>query len=139
LTTWSSLTHHPPLATFAASFILVFDHDSSVYQSFQVIVRHIDQVGLQIFLESIHETLSLLLIRVDVVGGIPPPSGELVEVLGDTHPSLLEVKELVAHNLDKSSGNMGLAELALESLPSHNLAFGLHGADIFPPSTRCSG
>jgi hypothetical protein len=120
------------------SFILVFDHDSSVYQSFQVVVRHSDQVGLQIFLESVHEALSLLLIRVDVVGGIPPPSGELVQVLGDTHPALLEVEELVAHDLDQSSGNMGLAELALESLPSNNLAFGLHGVDIFAPSTCCS-
>jgi hypothetical protein len=51
---------------------------------------------------------------------------------------LLEVKELVAHNLDKSSGNVGLAELVLESIPSHNLAVGLHGVDIFAPSTRCS-
>jgi hypothetical protein len=78
LTTWSSLTHHPSLAAFAGSFILVFEHDISVYQSFQVVVRHSDQVGLQIFLESVHEALSLLLIRVDVVGGIPPPGSELV-------------------------------------------------------------
>jgi hypothetical protein len=72
LTTWSSLTHHPSLAAFAGSFVLVFHHDSSVYQSFQVVVRHNDQVGLQIFLESIHETFPLLLICVDVVRGIPP-------------------------------------------------------------------
>jgi hypothetical protein len=33
---------------------------------------------------------------------------------------------------------VSFAELALESIPSHNLAFGVHGTDIFPPSTRCS-
>jgi hypothetical protein len=120
------------------SFVLVFHHDSSVYQSFQVIVRHSDQVGLQVFLESVHEVFPLLLICVYVVRGIPPPSSELVEVLGDTHSSLLEVEKLVVHNLDKSSGNVSFAELALESIPSHNLAFGLHGTDIFPPSTHCS-
>jgi hypothetical protein len=123
---------------FAGSFVLVFHHDSSIYQSFQVIVRHSDQIGLQVFLKSIHEAFPLLLIHVNVIRGIPPPSGELVEVLRNTHPTLLEVEELVTHNLDKSGGNVGFAELGLESIPSHHLAFGLHGTDIFPPCTRCS-
>jgi hypothetical protein len=90
-------------------------------------------------LKSIHEAFPLLLIRVNVIRGIPPPSSELVEVLDDTHTILLEVEELVAHDLDKSGGNMGLAELGLEGFPSHYLAFGLHGADVLPPCTRCSG
>jgi hypothetical protein len=51
---------------------------------------------------------------------------------------LLEVEELVAHNLDKSSGDVSFAELGLESIPGHHLAFGLHGANIFPPCTHCS-
>jgi hypothetical protein len=138
LAAWSSLTHHPSLASFAGSFVLVFHHDSSIYQSFQVIVRHSDQIRLQVFPKSIHETFPLLLVYVDVIRGIPPPSSELVEVLGDTHTTLLEVEELVAHNLDKSGGNVSFAELGLESIPSHHLAFGLHGMDIFPPCTRCS-
>jgi hypothetical protein len=28
---------------------------------------------------------------------------------------------------------VGFAKLGLEGFPSHYLAFGLHGADIFPP------
>jgi hypothetical protein len=59
-------------------------------------VGHSDQVGLQVFLKSIHEAFPLLLIGVDVVRSIPPPSGELVELLSDTHTTLLEVEKLVA-------------------------------------------
>jgi hypothetical protein len=93
---------------------------------------------LQFFLKSIQEALPLLLVGVDVIRGIPSPGTELVEVLGDTHPSLLEVEELVAHDLDESIGNVGFAELGLESFSSHYLAFGLHGTDVLPPCTRCS-
>jgi hypothetical protein len=120
------------------SLVLVLDHDSSVNQGLQIIVGHGDQIGLQVFLKSIHEALPLLLIGVDVVRSIPPPSGELVEVLGDTHTSLLEVKKLVTHDLDESRWNVGLAELGLEGFPSHHLALGLHGTDVLSPCTRSS-
>jgi hypothetical protein len=93
---------------------------------------------LQFFLKSIQETFPLFLVGVDVVRGIPSQSSELVEVLSDTHTTLLEVKKLVVHDLDESGGNMGFAELGLESFLSHYLAFGLHGADVLPPCTRCS-
>jgi hypothetical protein len=121
LAAWSFLTHHPPLTAFAGSFVLVLHHDSSIYQSFQVVVRHSDQIWLQVFLKSIHEAFPLHLISVDVVRSVPSPSSKLVEVLRNTHPTLLEVEELVAHNLDKSGGNVGFAELGLESIPSHHL------------------
>jgi hypothetical protein len=93
---------------------------------------------LQFFLKSIQEALPLLLVGVDVIRGIPSLDSKLVEVLGDTHLSLLEVEELVAHDLDESVGNVGFAELGLESFSSHYLAFGLHGMDVLPPCTRCS-
>jgi hypothetical protein len=81
---------------------------------------------------------SLLLISVDVIRGIPSLGSELVEVLGDTHPTLLEIEELVAHDLDESRGNVGFVKLGLEGFPSHYLAFRLHGVDILPPCTYCS-
>jgi hypothetical protein len=138
LVAWSTPTHHPLLAAFAGSFVFVFHHDGSIHHRFQVIVRHGYQIGLQFFLKSIQETLSLPLVSVDVIWGIPTPGSELVEVLGDTHPTLLEVEELVVHNLDESGGNVGFVELGLEGFPGHHLAFGLHGTDIFSPCTRCS-
>jgi hypothetical protein len=119
LTAWSTLTHHPSLSAFAGSFVLVFYHDGSIYQGFQVIVGHSYQVGLQFFLKSIQETLPLLLVSVDVIWGIPSPSGEFVKVLSDTYPTLLEVEKLVAHDLDEYGGNMSLAELGLEGFPSN--------------------
>jgi hypothetical protein len=134
----STLIHHSPLPAFRGSLVLVLDHNSGINQGLQIIVGHDDQIGLQVFLKSIHEALPLLLIGVDVVRGIPPLGGELVEVFGDTHTSLLEVKELVAHDLDESRWDVGLAELGLESFPSHHLALGLHGMDILPPCTRGS-
>jgi hypothetical protein len=132
------LIHHPPLSAFTGSLALVLDHDGSINQGLQIMVWHSNQVRLQVFLKSIHEALPLLLISVDVIRGIPPLGGELVEVLGDTHTSLLEVKELVAHDLDESRWDVGLAELGLEGFPSHHLALGLHGTDVLPPCTCCA-
>jgi hypothetical protein len=53
-------------------------------------------------MKSIKEPLPLLLISVNVIRGLPSPGGELVEILGDTHPTLLQIEELVPHNLDES-------------------------------------
>jgi hypothetical protein len=133
LAAWSTLTHHPSLSAFAGGFVLIFHHNGSVYQGFQVIVGHSYQIGLQFLLKSIQEAFPLLLVRIDVFRGIPPPSGELVEVLRDIHTPLLEVEKFVAHDLDESGRNVSLAEFGLESFPSHYLALGLHGTDILPP------
>jgi hypothetical protein len=89
-------------------------------------------------MKSIQEMFSLLLVSVDVIRGIPSRGSEHVEVLSDIHPTLLEIEELVAYDLDESGGDVGFAKLGLEGFPSHYLAFGLHGADILPPRTRCS-
>jgi hypothetical protein len=99
---------------------------------------HGDKVGLQLLLQSIEEPFSLLLIGINVIGSIPSLGGELVEILRNTHPSLLQIEELVPHNLDKSRRDMGLAKLGLEGLPRHHLALGLHGADIFLPCSSGS-
>jgi hypothetical protein len=115
LVAWSTLTHHPSLAAFTGSFTLVFHHDSSIHHGFQVIVWDGYQIGLQLLLKSIQEALSLLLMSVDVVRGVPSPGSELVEVLGDTHPTLLEVEELVTQDLDESGGNVGFAKHGLEA------------------------
>jgi hypothetical protein len=37
--------------------------------------------------------LPFLLISVDIIGCIPSPGGELVKVLGDAHPTLLQIEE----------------------------------------------
>jgi hypothetical protein len=50
---------------------------------------HGNKIGLQLLLQSIEEPLSLLLIGVDVIGHIPSLGGELVEILGNAHPTLL--------------------------------------------------
>jgi hypothetical protein len=90
-------------------------------------------------LKSIQETFSLLLVSVNVIRGIPSSGSELVKVLGDTHPTLLEIEELIAHDFDEFGGNVDFVKLGLEGFPSHYLAFGLHGTDVLPPCTRCSG
>jgi hypothetical protein len=115
--------------------VLVFNHDGSIHYSFQIIIGHGYQIGLQLLMQSIKEPLLLLLIEIDVIGGIPSPGGELVQIPCHTHASLLQIVELVPHYLDKTRGNMGLAELGLEGIPSHHLALRLHGTDILPPCT----
>jgi hypothetical protein len=88
--------------TLAGSLVLVLHHNGSIHHGFQIRIRHSYQIGLQLLLKSIQEMLPFLLVSIDVIRGIPSPGSELVEVLGDTHPTLLEIEELVAHDLDES-------------------------------------
>jgi hypothetical protein len=46
VTTRSSVVHHPPLATLAGSFVLVFDHDGSIYHGLQVGIVNSHKVSL---------------------------------------------------------------------------------------------
>jgi hypothetical protein len=89
LTVLSTLAHHPPLATFAGSLVLVLNHNGSVHHGFQIRIWHSYQIGLQLLVKSIEEQLPFLFVSVNVIRGVPSPSSELVEVLGDTHPTLL--------------------------------------------------
>jgi hypothetical protein len=111
LAAWSTLTHHPSLAAFAGSFVLILHHNGSIHHGFYVIIRYGYQIGLQLLLKSIQEMFPFLLVSVNVIRGIPSPGSELVKLLGDTHPTLLEIEELVAHDLDESGGNVGFAKL----------------------------
>jgi hypothetical protein len=95
---------------------------------------HSYKVGLQLLLQSIEEPLRFLLIGVDVIGCIPSPGGELVKILGDTHSSLLQIEELIPHNLDESRGNVGLAELGLECFPGHHLPLATR---VMAPEKSC--
>jgi hypothetical protein len=74
--------------------MLVLDHYSHIHHGFQVRIRHNHQIGLQLLLQPIKEPLPLLFIGINVIRGIPSLGGELVEVLSDTHPTLLQVEEL---------------------------------------------
>jgi hypothetical protein len=87
------------------SLVFVFNHDCSIHRSFQIRVMHGNKVSLQLLLQSIEEPFPLLLIGINVIGSIPSPSGELVEILRNTHPSLLQIEELIPHNLYESRCN----------------------------------
>jgi hypothetical protein len=50
VTTRSSLIHHPPFATLAGSFVLVFDHYGSIYHGLQVRIVNSHKVSLQLLL-----------------------------------------------------------------------------------------
>jgi hypothetical protein len=132
------LTHHSPLAALAGSLVLVFNHYGGIHHSFQIRIVHGYKITLQLLLQSIEEPFPLLLIRIKVIGGIPSPGGEFVKILRNTHSTLLQIEELVPHDLDESTRDVGLAKLGLECFPSYHLALGLHGADILPPCSRCS-
>jgi hypothetical protein len=62
----------------------------------------------------------------------------VVHVLYHGHNSLPQVHEIVLHELDQSSWNVGLAELSLEFFPGDDVSFNLNSLDIFPPSTHRS-
>jgi hypothetical protein len=50
LTARSILVHHSPLAALTGSLVLVLNHYGSIHHGFQVRIRHIHQVGLQLLI-----------------------------------------------------------------------------------------
>ena len=84
-------------------------------------------------MQTIKETVPLLLICVGVMRGIPSQGVELVKILDHLHVVLLQIVELVPLHLDQSSWNVGLAELGSKLLPVHHVAFNLHCLNILPP------
>jgi hypothetical protein len=66
-------------------------------------------------MESIYEPLVLLLICVYVIGSIPSPRSELVEILHHTHAPLLQVEELSLIILKSPEGIWALWNLALKA------------------------
>src|SRR3954463_6909300 len=63
---------------------------------------------------------------------------KFVTVFHYSHPSLLQLSELVSHSLDQTRWHMGSAKLDLEFLPGHHLASG-HCANTVPPCSGISG
>jgi hypothetical protein len=49
------------------------------------------KIGLQLLLQSVEEPFPLLLISINVIGAIPSLGGELVKILRNTHPTLLQI------------------------------------------------
>jgi hypothetical protein len=89
--------------------------------------------------QSIQETVVLLLIGISVLRGIPRQGVKLVDILNHIGIVLLQIEELIALHLDWSSRDMCLAELGGELFPVDDVVSGLHSLDVLPPCSRWSG
>jgi hypothetical protein len=87
-------------------------------------------------MQTIKETVSLLLIGVSVLRGILSQSVEIVKILNFIGVVLLQIEELIPLHHDQSRGYVSLPELGGELLPVDNMVGHLHSFKIFPP---CSG
>ena len=95
----------------------------------------VHKVNLQLVVKTLKKLLLLLLFRVHVIRGITGQVSELIQVLHDGLVVLLELTELIPLPLQKSSGNIDLAETVFEVFPRENLVGGQMCLSGFPPST----
>ena len=92
-----------------------------------------NQGALQFIMKSVHETLHLSSLGVDIIRSIPRQVSELIEVSDHILTSLPQPAEFILLPLNESAGNVLLAELLLEIIPADSITSLLESLGSFPP------
>jgi hypothetical protein len=98
----------------------------------------IHQMILQRINQASQEMILPLGIGVDIFRSIAGQLQKHVSVLTDRHRPLLECQELLLLHCHQTCGNMVLAEIVSEFLPSNSVGVGMGGEIRLPPRLGCS-
>jgi hypothetical protein len=92
----------------------------------------VEQLKLDLVIETLEKHILLLHVSADVVGGVPRHLNELVQVLIHRHTPLVQVGEFLLQ-LEGAVGYVGSSEMSLELIPGDTLNIGVGVAISFPP------
>jgi hypothetical protein len=110
------------LALACQYFYLVLEHKSLVYHGLEILkVTCFQSIGKSI-IQSIEETLLLLLVGVHIVGSVAGKLREMSDILAHHHGSLLQILELLLE-LDYTLGYMMRSESHLELILADGVGF----------------
>jgi hypothetical protein len=83
--------HHLAFAILLHLLYLILDDDRLVNQMLEIWVVSVEQLKLDLIIETLEKCILLLLIGVDVIDGIPRQLNELIQVFAHHHTSLVQI------------------------------------------------
>jgi hypothetical protein len=115
--------HHLAFAILLHLFQLIPDDDGLANQVLKIWVVGVEQLELDLVIETLEKCILLLLISADVIGGIPQQLNELVQVLIHHHTPLVQVEEFILQ-LEGATGHIVSSETSLELILGDSLDVG---------------
>jgi hypothetical protein len=103
----------------------------------KVWVDSIEQLELDIILETLEKRVLLLLVGVDIIGGIPRQLNELIQVFIHHHIPLIQFREFLLLLIQSAAGHIMSPEASLELIPGDGLNIGM-GVTVSLPLVCCS-
>jgi hypothetical protein len=111
----------------------ILEHKSLVYHGLKILeVSGLQSIGKSI-LQSIEETLLLLLVGIHIIWSIAGKLRETGDVLTHRHGSLLQILELLLLELDNTLRYMMRSESHLELIPVYGVRFFMSFYICIPP------
>ncbi len=123
-------------AIFFHFFQLVLDDDSLVNKMLKIWVVGVEQLELDLVIESLEKRIQLLLISVDLMQGVVRQLSELGDLLIHRHGPQFQILKLFLLQLDHSLGNMMCTESSSKFWPVDALGL-LVGFHISIPPIGC--
>jgi hypothetical protein len=113
-------------------FQLILDDDGLVNQMLKIWVIGVEQVKLDLIIETVEKHILLLLVSVDIVNGIPRQMNELIQVLIHHHTPLVQVREFLLLQLKDATGHVVDPEMSLELIPANSIGIEVGVVVSFP-------
>jgi hypothetical protein len=128
---------HFPLAILLHFSDLVFNDNGLVDHVLEVSVVSVEQLELNVIIQPTQKHILFLLIRVDVVRGIPWQLNEWVEVLIHCHAAMFQVSEFLPLKLHGATRHIVSVETSLELIPGDAVDVHMSIAVHLPPVGCC--
>jgi hypothetical protein len=125
--------HHLAFAILFHFFQLVLNDDSPVSRMLKIWVAGVEQLELDLIIETLEKRIHLLLCSVNVVSGVPWQLNELVQELIHHQTHLVQVKESLLLQLEGAIGHVVSSETSLKLIPGDGLNIGVGVAVGLPP------
>jgi hypothetical protein len=99
----------------------------------EVWVVCVEQLKLDLVIETLQECILLLVVGVDIIDGVPLQLNKLIQVFIHHHTSLVQVLEFLLLELEGAMGHVVSLEMIIELIPANCLGIELGVAVCLPP------
>jgi hypothetical protein len=97
-------------------------------------VVDVEQLELDLIIETLEKCVLLLFIVADLIGGVPRQLNELVQVLIHHHTPLVRVREFLLLQLEGATGHVVNSKMSLELISDNSLNIGVGVTVSLPPA-----
>jgi hypothetical protein len=93
----------------------------------------VEELKLDLVIETLEKHILLLLIGVDVVDGVPQQLNELVHIFIHRHTSLVQISKFLLLQLEGAAGHIVSPEMSLELISANSTSVDIGVAISLPP------